>query len=111
MAAITTRQTGGTGATVKNSPLTNAELDANFININTELASKAELPSQTNNNGRYLVTNGTNLVWSRRVTKSATTPQNPLEGDTWLDTGSGVWSMYLTAGDGVTSSGWVEIGR
>jgi hypothetical protein len=31
---ITTRQTAGTGATVKGSPLTNAELDANFLNLN-----------------------------------------------------------------------------
>jgi hypothetical protein len=32
---ITTRQTAGTGATVKGAPLTNAELDANFLNLNT----------------------------------------------------------------------------
>ena len=32
--AITTRQTAGTGATVKGSPLTNAEVDTNFINLN-----------------------------------------------------------------------------
>lgn len=36
MAEIVTRETG---ATAKGSPLTNAELDANFININTELAT------------------------------------------------------------------------
>lgn len=39
MAAITTRQTAGSGATVKGAPLTNAEVDANFININAELAT------------------------------------------------------------------------
>lgn len=32
---ITTRQTAGTGATVKGAPLTNAEVDANFLNLNT----------------------------------------------------------------------------
>ena len=32
---LTTRQTAGTGATVKGAPLTNAELDANFLNLNT----------------------------------------------------------------------------
>lgn len=31
---LVTRQTAGTGATVKGSPLTNAEVDANFINLN-----------------------------------------------------------------------------
>jgi len=39
MAAIITRETAGTGATVKNSPLTNAEIDQNFININSELTN------------------------------------------------------------------------
>lgn len=34
MASITTRQTSGSGATVKNLPLTNAEIDTNFLNLN-----------------------------------------------------------------------------
>ena len=34
MASITTRATAGGGATVKGSPLTNAEIDTNFINLN-----------------------------------------------------------------------------
>lgn len=37
MAAITTRQTAGLGATVKNSALTNQEVDNNFRNINSEV--------------------------------------------------------------------------
>ena len=40
MANITTRQTAGTGATVKNAPLTSAEVDGNFLALNTELATK-----------------------------------------------------------------------
>lgn len=36
-ANITTRETSGTGASNKGSPLTNAELDNNFININDSL--------------------------------------------------------------------------
>lgn len=36
MASITTRQTVGTGATVKAAPLSNAEIDQNFINLNTD---------------------------------------------------------------------------
>lgn len=35
MASITTRVTAGGGATVKNAPLTNTEIDNNFINLNT----------------------------------------------------------------------------
>jgi hypothetical protein len=37
MATIITRETG---ATAKGSPLTNAELDANFVNLNTEVSTK-----------------------------------------------------------------------
>ena len=36
MADITTRETSGGGATVKGSPLTNAEVDTNFINLNDD---------------------------------------------------------------------------
>jgi len=36
MADITTRETSGGGATVKGSPLTNAEVDTNFINLQTD---------------------------------------------------------------------------
>lgn len=41
MAAITTRITSGTGATVKNLPLSSVEIDTNFINLNADLALKA----------------------------------------------------------------------
>ena len=82
MAAITTRQTAGTGATVAGVPLTNTQLDTNFINLNTELASAAStsgsysnpawitaldeakvLPAQTGQSGKVLVTNGTATSW------------------------------------------------
>ena len=36
MASITTRVTAGGGATVKGTPLSNAEIDVNFINLNTD---------------------------------------------------------------------------
>jgi hypothetical protein len=35
MASITTRSTAGSGATVKNLPLSNSEIDTNFLNLNT----------------------------------------------------------------------------
>ena len=44
-------------------------------------------------------------------TLTSTAPSNPIEGDTWYDTTTGVWSLYVAAGNGVTSSGWIEIGR
>ncbi len=39
MAEITTREVG---ATAKGAPLTNAEIDANFINLNQELQQVAD---------------------------------------------------------------------
>jgi hypothetical protein len=47
MASITTRQTSGTGATVKNLPLTNTEIDTNFINLNND---KLELSDAVSTN-------------------------------------------------------------
>jgi hypothetical protein len=47
MAAITTRELSGTGATVSPFPLTNAQIDTNFININTELGQKLPLSGGT----------------------------------------------------------------
>jgi hypothetical protein len=42
MASITTRQTTGGGATVKNAPLTNVEIDTNFINLNNAKVETAD---------------------------------------------------------------------
>jgi hypothetical protein len=47
MSSITTRATSGTGATVKGAPLTNAEIDTNFININSD---KLEITDTTSAN-------------------------------------------------------------
>lgn len=82
MANITTRSTSGGGATVKGSPLTNAEIDQNFININLDLANAVYttgsysnpgwinslsetkvLPAQTGQSGKFLTTNGTTTSW------------------------------------------------
>ena len=48
MAAITTRSTAGTGATVKNSTLTNLEVDTNFINLNVDIQSRLLKTGDTN---------------------------------------------------------------
>jgi hypothetical protein len=45
MAAITTRITSGTGATVKNLPLSSVEIDTNFINLNADIALRATIAS------------------------------------------------------------------
>jgi hypothetical protein len=42
MSTITTRVTTATGATLKNAPLTNAEIDANFINLNNDKLELAD---------------------------------------------------------------------
>lgn len=45
MASITTRSTAGTGATVKNAPLSNAEIDTNFIVLNSAKQETADCVS------------------------------------------------------------------
>jgi len=50
MASITTRVTAGTGATVKNSPLTNEEIDQNFISINSAKQETADCVSSNISN-------------------------------------------------------------
>jgi hypothetical protein len=57
MAAITTRQTAGGGATVKGSPLTNTEVDNNFINLNV---GKVDGPASSTDNAiaRFDATTG-----------------------------------------------------
>ena len=61
MSSITTRVTAGSGATVKNAPLSNAEIDNNFINLNVDKAELASTQtftkSQTFNNGVNLEPN------------------------------------------------------
>lgn len=52
MASITTRQTAGSGATVKNAPLLNSEIDANFISLNV---NKVEQTDAVNTNTANLV--------------------------------------------------------
>ncbi len=52
MPLITTRVTAATEATAKGSPLTNAEIDQNFINLNNALIQSGDVtgfPSRTNN--------------------------------------------------------------
>ena len=46
MSTIVTRETGGTA---KGSPLTNAEVDTNFINLNTDKMEKASNLSDLTN--------------------------------------------------------------
>ena len=45
MASIKTRVTAGSGATVMNQPLTNAEIDTNFINLNTDKVEQTDAVS------------------------------------------------------------------
>ena len=62
MADITTRETSGGGATVKGSPLTNAEVDTNFINLNAgkvESGSDATLADVTADSVQFTGGTGT----------------------------------------------------
>jgi hypothetical protein len=67
MSLITTRSTAGGGATVKGLPLTNAEIDTNFINLNTDKLEATWTGNTT------LVTLGTVTTGTWSATTIATT--------------------------------------
>lgn len=98
-ASITTRATAGTGATVKGSPLTNAEIDNNFINLNTtKLDSNGSGASLTALNAAN-VSSGTLAVLRGGTGLSAT----PTAGQILIGTSAGVYTNAgLTAGTNIS---------
>ncbi len=55
MPLITTRVTAATEATVKNAPLTNSEIDANFVNLNNALIQSGDVTGFVNRTSSSLV--------------------------------------------------------
>ena len=95
MAAITTRETGTTGVggvTRKNLPLTNGEIDTNFINLNTD---KLEASYTGNSN---LVTLGTVTTGTWNATTIATT-----HGGTGLTSFTSGGAVYATSTSALTT--------
>ena len=95
MAAITTRETGTTGVggvTRKNLPLTNGEIDTNFINLNTD---KLEASYTGNTN---LVTLGTVTTGTWSATTIATT-----SGGTGLTSFTSGGAVFATSSSALTT--------
>ena len=95
MAAITTRETGTTGVggvTRKDLPLTNGEIDTNFINLNTD---KLEASYTGNSN---LVTLGTVTTGTWNATTIATT-----HGGTGLTSFTSGGAVYATSTSALTT--------
>jgi len=95
MAAITTRETGTTGVggvTRKNLPLTNGEIDTNFINLNTD---KLEASYTGNTN---LVTLGTVTTGTWNATTIATN-----RGGTGLTSFTSGGAVYATSTSALTT--------
>jgi hypothetical protein len=95
MASITTRETGTTGTggvTRKNLPLTNAEIDTNFISLNTD---KLEASFTGNSN---LVTLGTVTTGTWSATTIATT-----RGGTGLTSFTNGGAVYATSTSALTT--------
>jgi hypothetical protein len=95
MAAITTRETGTTGTggvTRKNLPLTNAEIDTNFISLNTD---KLEASFTGNSN---LVSLGTVTTGTWNATTIAT-----LYGGTGLTSFTNGGAVYATSTSALTT--------
>jgi hypothetical protein len=92
MAAITTRATTGTGATVKGLPLTNAEIDNNFISLND---NKLEATWTGNTS---IVTLGTVTTGTWNATTIATT-----KGGTGLTSFTNGGAVYATSTSALTT--------
>jgi hypothetical protein len=134
--SLTTRETAGTGATVKGSPLSNAEIDANFLSLNDNKAeitlsvpqdsgtgaaqlpvgTEAERPTAAIGKVRFNTTQAAfegydGVDWSSLggmdITISDTAPTNPRANAIWLNTADGVKYSYYVDTD---SSQWVELG-
>lgn len=91
----------------KGSPLTNAEFDANFSNLNAEVQSKqAALESGVSIkslNGASLLGPG-NLLLDGGAVISETPPDNPTAGKLWWNSATGTLNIFFNDG---TSSQWV----
>jgi hypothetical protein len=95
MASITTRETGTTGTagvTRKNSPLTNAEIDTNFVNLNND---KLETSFTGSSN---IVTLGTVATGTWSATTIATT-----RGGTGLTSFTNNGAVYATSTSALTT--------
>ena len=92
MAAITTRATTGTGATVKGAPLTNAEIDGNFISLNDN-----KLESTWTGN-TSIVTLGTVTTGTWNATTIATT-----KGGTGLTSFTSGGAVYASSTSALTT--------
>jgi hypothetical protein len=90
--ALTTRATAGTGATVKGSPLTNTEIDNNFLSLND---NKLET-SWTGNSS--IVTLGTVTTGTWSATTIATT-----KGGTGLTSFTSGGAVYATSTSALTT--------
>lgn len=94
MATIITRETG---ATAKGSPLTNLELDNNFINLNTELGQKLPLAGGTMTGAITFAAGQTWPTFNQNTTGSAATLTT---GRTIGMTGDVTWTSAAFNGSG-----------
>ena len=134
--SLTTRETAGTGATVKGSPLTSAEVDNNFLSLNDNKSEIATTTEKTSATGASIVPSGTTaerpagsakyfrynedtasfegydgtewgaIAGGGSITLASTPPESPNVGDTWINSADGVKYTYIEDTD---SSQWIEL--
>ena len=120
MTAITTRSTAGTNATVKNAPLSNTEIDTNFINLNNGKVETADAVS-TNTANKVVARDGSGNFAAGTITAaltgnatSATNVAGGGAGQVPYNTGVGA-TAFLAAGTtgqimrfGASAPTWVD---
>jgi hypothetical protein len=84
MASLTLRVQTATGQTTKNAPLTNAEIDNNFISLNTDILSRVLRAGDTLT-GKLSFVASTTTAASTNI-PSGVAPTAPVTGDIWSTT-------------------------
>lgn len=102
MAQITTRETAGTGATVAGVPLTNAQIDTNFINLNNDIATRLPLTGGTLTGQLTVPANFTVQPEASgeggQIILQKGTLQTTLNGDVVLDTLGSAFRVFENGG-------------
>lgn len=82
---LTLRTSSNSGDTTKSAPLTNAEVDGNFIELKN---NKLDLDGSLSMTGKLVLATSTTSLASVRLPAGSSDPSTPASGDLWNNTGT-----------------------